>query len=302
MTTPTSDSAQARPTVAVLGTGVMGAGMARSMLRAGLPVRAWNRTRAKAEALVADGAYCAGTPADAVTGADVVVTMLNDGPRVLAAMQEAADGLSAGTVWAQTATVGEAATAELAGFAREHALAFVDAPVVGSRQPAEAGELVVLAAGPPAAHVVLAPVFDAIGRHTTWMGEDAATAAASRLKLVINSWVTALNHSIAESLALARGLGVDPQAFLDSVSGGALDSGYLRAKASVILSGDYTPSFSVANALKDTRLITEAAERAGVLVDVAQAGIARFERAERAGHGDDDMAASYLASFEDRGN
>ncbi|MGW1887477.1 NAD(P)-dependent oxidoreductase [Streptomyces sp. NPDC001970] len=298
MTTHRTDNAESRPTVAVLGTGIMGAGMARSLLRAGLPVRAWNRTREKAEALVADGAYCADSPADAVTGAHVVVTVLNDGPRVLGAMREAAGGLAPGTVWAQTATVGETATAELAAFAREHALTFVDSPVLGSRQPAESGELLVLAAGPPKARAVLAPVFDAMGRHTTWVGEDADSAAASRLKLVLNNWVTALTHATAETLALARGLGVDPQAFLDSVSGGALDNGYLRAKAAVILSGDYAPSFTVTNALKDTRLITEAAERAGVRMDVARAGLARFERAERSGHGDDDMAATYLASFD----
>ncbi|MFC5805216.1 NAD(P)-dependent oxidoreductase [Streptomyces formicae] len=284
--------------MALLGTGIMGAGMARSMLRAGLPVRVWNRTRAKAEDLAADGAYVADTPADAVTGADVVVTMLSDGPRVLAAMRDAAGGLAPGTVWAQTATVGDAATAELAGFAGEHGLAFVDAPVLGSRQPAGAGELLVLAAGPAAVRDVLGPVFDAIGRRTTWVAEDGSTAAASRLKLVLNSWVTALTHATAESLALARGLGVDPRGFLDSIAGGALDNGYLRAKAALILGEDYSPDFSVTNALKDSRLITDAAERAGVRLDVARAGVARFERAERAGHGGKDMAATYLASFD----
>ncbi|MFE7775037.1 NAD(P)-dependent oxidoreductase [Streptomyces sp. NPDC057445] len=273
--------------------------MARSMLRAGLPVRAWNRTRAKAEALVADGAYCAATPAEAVTGADVVVTVLNDGPRVLAAMRDAADGLAPGTVWAQAATVGDAATSELAGFAREHALIFFDAPVLGSQPAAEAGELLVLAAGPPDARAALAPVLDAIGRRTTWVGDDGSSAAASRLKLVLNSWLTAVTHATAEVVALARALDVDPQAFLDSVAGGALDNGYMRLKSAMMLNGDYTATFTVDNALKDARLITEAADRAGVRLDLAQAGVARFERVERAGHGADDMAASYLASFDE---
>ncbi|MFC4607512.1 NAD(P)-dependent oxidoreductase [Streptomyces maoxianensis] len=303
MTSSTAATAQSdradRPTVAVLGTGIMGAGMARNLLRSGLPVRAWNRTRAKAEALVADGAYCAESPADAVTGADVVLTMLTDGPRVLAAMREASGGLSPGTVWAQSATVGDAATAELADFARQFGLTFVDAPVLGSKEAAEAGQLLVLAAGQDNARGILAPVFDAVGRRTTWVGDDGSSGAASRLKLVLNSWVGALTHATGEAIALARGLGVDPQALLDGVSGGPLDNGYLRAKSAVILSGDYTPSFSVANALKDARLIVEAGERAGVRLDVARAGVARFERLERRGQGDRDMAATYLASFEE---
>lgn len=286
-------------TVAVLGTGIMGAAMARRMLRDGLTVRVWNRTRAKAEALVAAGAYCAGSPAEAVTGADVVLTMLSDGPRVLGAMREASEGLAPGTVWAQSATVGDAATAELAGFARQHALTFVDAPVLGTKQPAEAGELVVLAAGPESARAVLAPVFEAVGRRTTWVGDDGSTAAASRLKLVLNGWVAALTHATGEAIALAQGLGVDPRSFLDSVAGGPLDNGYLRAKAEAILNGDYTPSFSVTNALKDGRLIVDAGERSGVQLDVARAGVARFERLERRGGGESDMAASYLASFEE---
>ncbi|HET6354509.1 NAD(P)-dependent oxidoreductase [Streptomyces sp.] len=301
MTTSPADGSEGnrRPVVAVLGTGIMGAAMARRLLRSGLSVRAWNRTREKAEALVADGAYCAESPQDAVAGADVVLTMLNDGPRVLAAMRAASAGLAPGTVWAQSATVGEAATAELADFAGRHSLVFVDAPVLGTRRPAEAGELLVLAAGPDSARSTLAPVFDAVGRRTTWVDDDGSRAAASQLKLVLNSWVAALTHATGEALALARVLGVDPQAFLDSVSGGPLDSGYLRAKAKAILDGDYTPSFAVGNALKDSRLIVEAGQRAGVRLDLAQAGVARFERLERRGLGEHDMAATYLASFDD---
>ncbi|WP_405595726.1 NAD(P)-dependent oxidoreductase [Streptomyces sp. NBC_01410] len=298
-TSPADSSEKISPVVAVLGTGIMGAAMARSLLRSGLSVRAWNRTREKAEALVADGAYCAESPQDAVAGADVVLTMLNDGPRVLAAMRAASAGLAPGTVWAQSATVGEAATAELADFARRHSLVFVDAPVLGTRQPAEAGELLVLAAGPDSARAVLTRVFDAVGRRTTWVDDDGSCAAASRLKLVLNSWVAALTHATGEALTLAKVLGVDPQAFLDSVSGGPLDSGYLRAKAQAILGGDYTPSFAVNNALKDSRLIVEAGERAGVRLDLARAGVARFERLERRGLGERDMAATYLASFDD---
>ncbi|SDM04032.1 NAD-binding protein [Streptomyces wuyuanensis] len=115
---------------------------------------------------------------------------------------------------------------------------------------------------------------------------------------MLNSWVGELDHATGEAIGLARALDVDPGLLLDAVSGGPLDNGYLRAKSAAILDGDFTPSFTVANALEDARLIVEAAGRAGLRLDLAEAGAARLERAERGGRGEDDMAASYFASFE----
>ena len=135
-------------TVSVLGTGIMGAAMARNLARAGHTVRVWNRTRAKAEPLAADGAYVADSPAEAVQGADVVLTILYDGPAALDVMREAAPALRSGAAWVQSTTAGVEAITDLAAFAAEHGLVFYDAPVLGTRQPAEAGQLTVLAAGP----------------------------------------------------------------------------------------------------------------------------------------------------------
>ncbi|MGE3285821.1 MAG: NAD(P)-dependent oxidoreductase [Pseudonocardia sp.] len=283
-------------TVALLGTGIMGAGMARNILAAGLPLRVWNRTAARAAPLGAAGATVAATPADAVRDADVVVTMLGDGGHVVAVMEQAADGLVPGQVWAQTTTVGVAPHAELVALAARRGLLLVDAPVVGTRAPAEHGQLLVLAAGPPQARATVEPVFDAIGRATNWLAEDAGGAAATRLKLVVNSWVLALTAGVGEALALADGLGVDPQAFLDTVTGGPLDLPYLQAKAAAIRKGDWTPSFSAANAAKDGGLIVAAAQAADVRLDVAPAAAQRFRRTVELGHGEDDMAANYLAS------
>ncbi|MCC3778649.1 NAD(P)-dependent oxidoreductase [Streptomyces sp. UNOB3_S3] len=290
MTSPT--------TVTVLGTGIMGFAMARNLARAGLSVRAWNRGRAKAEPLAAHGVTVVDTPAEAVTGADVVVTMLYDGPAALDVMRAAAPALRPGTVWAQSTTAGLDGTAVLADFARERGLVMVDAPVLGTRRPAEEGTLTVLAAGPEETRDTLAPVFDAIGSRTVWVADDAGGGAATRLKLVINSWVLAVTHGTAEALALADGLGVDPARFLDAVAGGPLDMGYLRAKAGLLRDGALTPpSFATTTAEKDARLIVAAGEAAGVRLDVAAAGAERFRRAIEQGHGDEDMAASYFASF-----
>lgn len=285
--------------VAVLGTGIMGFPMARNLAGAGLEVRAWNRTRAKAEPLTAHGVRVTDTPAEAVDGADAVLTMLYDGPAALDAMRQAAPALRPGMVWAQSTTAGLGALDALAAFARESGLVFVDAPVLGTKQPAESGQLLVLAAGPEPARTVLAPVFDGVGGRTLWVGERGEEGAASRLKLVANSWVLAVTNGTAEALALAKGLGVDPRAFLDAVAGGPLDMGYLKAKAELVLSGRLEASFATRTAEKDARLIVEAGERAGVRLDVAAAGAERFRRATERGHGDEDMVASYFASFDE---
>ncbi|MFF9277922.1 NAD(P)-dependent oxidoreductase [Streptomyces griseosporeus] len=288
-------------TVSVLGTGIMGAAMARNLARAGHSVRVWNRTRAKAEPLTADGATVAGTPAEAVRDADVVLTMLYDGDAALAVMRDAAPALRPGTAWVQSTTAGLESVPALAAFAREHGLVFFDAPVLGTRQPAEAGQLTVLAAGPSEGREKVTPVFDAVGARTVWTGEDGAEASATRLKLVANSWVLAATAATGEALALSKALGVDPQRFFELIAGGPLDMGYLHAKADLVLGDRLTPpQFAVATAAKDARLIVAAGEANGVRLDVAAASAARLERAAAQGHADEDMAAAYFASFDEQ--
>ncbi|MDP4509159.1 NAD(P)-dependent oxidoreductase [Nonomuraea turcica] len=284
--------------VAFLGTGLMGAPMARNLVKSGLRVTAWNRTRDKAEPLEAYGAVVAGSPAEAVEGADVIVTMLSDGDAVRAAMTAAAPGLRPGQVWAQMSTVGIDAIGGLAALAGEHGLTFVDAPVQGTKQPAEQGKLIILAAGPQSAQQALEPVFAAVGQRTLWLGESGADGTASKLKLAAVSYAISLTAVIAESLALAKGLGLDPDLVRQVISGGPLDNAYFQAKSKAIMEGDFTPSFTVSNAEKDTLLITRAGEAAGVRLNVVEAAGERFRRAEAQGHGDEDMAATYFASFD----
>lgn len=286
-------------TVSVLGTGIMGAAMARNLVRAGHTVRAWNRSPAKAEPLAADGAQIAATPAEAVRDADVVLTMLYDGPAVLEVMREAVPGLRPGIVWAQSTTAGIEAVGELAGFASEHGLVFFDAPVLGTREPAEAGQLTILAAGPEQGRETVTPVFDAVGARTLWTGEDGAAAGATRLKLVANSWVLAATNAAGEVLALAQALGVDPQSFFGLIAGGPLDMGYLHAKTALILEDRLSPaSFAVATAAKDAHLIVRTGQQHGVRLDGAAATADRLTRAAAQGHADEDMAAGYYASFD----
>jgi 3-hydroxyisobutyrate dehydrogenase len=280
-------------TVAVLGTGIMGAAMARSLMRAGIGVRAWNRTRAKAEPLAADGAHVCAEPAEAVAGAGVVLTMLRDGETVEQVMADALAAVEADAVWVQTSTVGVAAADRLAELAAGRAVPFFDAPVLGTKQPAEDGKLLVMASGPAAHRDRAQEVFDAIGSRTTWVGEG---AEASRLKLVMNSWVLALTAAIGEAMAFAEGLGLDPKLFLESIAGGPLDVTYAHAKGGAILAGEFPPSFKTETAVKDTELVVEAARAAGLSPLLAEAVRDQMRRAVELGHGDADMAAVYYAA------
>lgn len=282
-----------KPAVAVLGTGLIGAAVARNLARKGFHTLAWNRTAEKAQALAADGVLAFENPADAVREADVIVTVSKDGPAVNEAIKGALPGLQRGAIWLQLSTVGVEAIDTLAAFADDNGLVFYDAPVLGTRQPAEQGKLLILASGPEEGRDIAQSVFDAIGQRTLWVSDK--PGASSRLKLALNAYVFVLTHGTAETLAIAKALGVNPALVVEAVTGGPLDSGYFQNKSAAMLAGDFTTSFSVVNGMKDARLVVDALAGTGVLADLAEAGLARFQRAAEAGHGDKDIAASFLA-------
>ncbi|HYZ81886.1 MAG TPA: NAD(P)-dependent oxidoreductase, partial [Solirubrobacteraceae bacterium] len=221
-----------KQTVAVLGAGsVMGFAMARNIARGGVEVRAWNRSREKAEPLTEDGAQVYGSPAEAAQGADIILTMVADADAVISCMDGADGALGADyaddAIWLQMSTIGIEGTERCAELARDTGVEFVDAPVLGTKQPAEEGKLIVLASGPDRVRDRVQPLFDLIGQRTMWVG---GAGAGTRLKLATNSWVLTVVEGAAESLALAEGLGVDPQLVLEALSGGPLDLPYLQMK------------------------------------------------------------------------
>lgn len=279
-----------KPVVAVLGTGAMGGAMACNVAARGLPVRVWNRTWERADGL-RDVARVAGTVAEAVEGADVVITMLWDVAAVAEVMEEARGHIGEQSVWLQQSTVGLEGSARLVELAEDLHVTYVDAPVLGTKKPAEDGQLVILASGPVQARALVQPVLDAIGSRTQWIGEK---QEASRLKLVVNAWVATCIEGIADSLALARDLGLEPTLFLEAVAGGAVDSPYIQSKGPAMLSRSFQPSFTLSGALKDVDLILDAAERSGTDLGLMPGVRNHLARAVEAGHGDLDMAATYL--------
>ncbi|RLV48738.1 NAD(P)-dependent oxidoreductase [Nocardioides mangrovicus] len=273
--------------VAVIGTGIMGVGMAGSLAREGHDVVVWNRSRDKAEAT---GLEVAESVGDAVTGADAVVTILFDADAVLAQTADIAGALGEGAVWLQASTVGPAGMgriAEAAGAARGRLL---DAPVLGTRKPAQEGALTVLVSGAEAARDQAGPVLAAIGARTVVAGDE--IGAASALKLACNSWVGLITAGTAQALALAQAQGVEPGLFLEAIEGGAVDSTYAHVKGGAMLKESYDDvSFQVDGVRKDTRLMIDAAREAGMATPLLEAVVGLFDVASERGHGGEDMAA-----------
>jgi 3-hydroxyisobutyrate dehydrogenase len=280
--------------VAVLGTGIMGAGMARSLLRSGLDVTVWNRTSGRAVPLAADGAQVAGTAAEAVAGVDAMVTMLWDGDSVAEVMTAALPAAPDGVLWVQTSTVSlQDAGVRLPGLADTYGARYVDAPVLGTRQPAEEGKLLILAAAPGPLRDPVTPLLDAIAARIVWVGERPGDG--TRLKLVANSWVGTIVAATAQAIALAQSLGLDPQVFLDTVRGGAVDTPYLHLKGQAMIADEFPPSFSVDGAVKDTGLIAAAMRESGTDATLMDAVACQFRKAADLGHGGEDMAAVHRA-------
>ena len=190
-------------------------------------------------------------------------------------------------------TVGEGGTERLLRLAADHGVAYVDAPVLGTQQPAEQGQLVVLASGPEEVREQSERVFGAVGSKTVWLGE---AGEGSRLKLVVNNWIVGLLGVLAETVAFANSVGVDPSSFLETIEGGPLGLPYAQLKGNMMIEEDFPTSFSAKLARKDAGLVLDTAEAHDLAMPIARAVAERFDEAIQAGHGQEDMAAIYRAA------
>ncbi|MDT7665122.1 MAG: 3-hydroxyisobutyrate dehydrogenase [Pseudonocardiales bacterium] len=281
--------------VAVLGTGTMGAPIARNLCRAGLAVRVWNRDPAKAETLAADGALRVPSPAAAAAGIDVLITMLTDGAaveQVMTGPDGALAALGPDAVWVQMSTVGVAWSDRLASLAASHGVAFVDAPVSGSSRPAEEGQLLILASGAGSSRARLEHMFDVLGRKTLWLER---AGDGTRLKLALNNWLAVLVEGMAETITLSGVLGLDPHLFVTTVAGLPLASPYATDKANAMLDAQFAPGFPLEHAAKDAALAATAAHDHGLELPLTEALLARWKQAVASGHGHDDVASAITA-------
>jgi 3-hydroxyisobutyrate dehydrogenase len=271
------------PKLAVLGLGTMGAAMAGTALRSGVPVVVWNRRPGAGTDLAGEGAEVAGSVREAVAKADVVITMVTDAEAVLSIATEEGllAGLKSGAVCAQMSTIGVEGTERIAAIAQKQRpdAYFVDAPVSGSKGPAEQGSLLIFASGPQDARSRVAPVFEALGERTIWLGP---AGHGSRMKLVNNVMLAFTAEGVANAFAAARRLGLETASVIDAFDGGPLVSPWEAGKFPRIARSDYSPQFALALALKDVHLALSAAgaDRFPVLAALANEWSELVERGE----------------------
>jgi 3-hydroxyisobutyrate dehydrogenase len=285
----TEQSTQEQVRVGILGIGLMGSAMAGRLLDQGIRVIAWDRNPQHAGALGDRGAIAAKEPAEVVSGAGVVITMLPTAEAVLDVVEPLLEDWPRDTIWLQMSSVGAAEADRLARVADEHAVTLVDAPVSGSTHPAEEGQLTILASGPDSARTVLEPVFAALASRVMWVGE---AGMGSRLKLATNHWMISAVAALAESMRLCDAMGLDQQHFVELLDGGPLGSAYAIQKLDEMQRHEYPAGFPVRLALKDLELVHEVQESSRITMPVLDAVLARFLTA-----GDDladqDVAAIY---------
>lgn len=243
------------PRVAVLGMGTMGRAMATSIQRAGIPVVVWNRDGRLNDELAGSGLQVARSVPEATIGAEVVITMVTDAAAVASIATEHGllSSLSPGAVWAQMSTIGVMGTEQIAELAATERpdISFVDAPVSGSKGPAEQGKLLIFASGPEESRGPVTPMFDALGQRTIWLGP---AGNGSRMKLVNNTLLAFTAEGVANAVALAHRLGLDTASVIDAFDGGPLVSPWESAKLRRIEGDEFSAEFALALALKDVQL------------------------------------------------
>jgi 3-hydroxyisobutyrate dehydrogenase len=253
--------------IAFVGIGTMGHGMAESALRAGLPTTVWDRHPERTRDLAERGAETAATAAEAVRQAGIVVTMVPDAAAVISVARDQGmlAALPPAAIWVQMSTIGLAGINDVMAMAASERpdVVLLDAPVSGSKDPAELGQLIIFASGPDEMRPRVAPLFDALGQRTVWVG---ATGTGTRLKLVNNTWLALGAEAVADSVALGLRLGLDIDTVAAALGGGPLVSPWQAAKLQRIANEEFSAQFALSLALKDVRLALQAAGQGGLTV------------------------------------
>ncbi|ARJ43657.1 6-phosphogluconate dehydrogenase [Pantoea alhagi] len=279
-----------RPAVAVLGLGAMGHAFAANLVKKEFQVAGWNRTRARGEDLAAAGMQLCDEPQQAAEQAEVVLAMLSDGATTERVLQQIMPALKPNAIFCQMGTIGVETTDKLISqlAAARPDVVYIDAPVSGTKAPAENAQILVLASGDRQRAARLEPVFAAISKGARWLGE---AGAGSRMKLVVNAWLISMMQGLAESTSLAQQFGFTPDELWSVLEGGPLAAPYAKVKLETIRGGDYTPQMQLVWALKDAQLALSAAEDQSMpgLQNIAQL----WQQAVEAGYGEQDLAVIY---------
>jgi len=278
-----------------LGLGIMGSAMAANLVRAGHEVTVWNRTGSRCASLVALGARQAKTPREVAANCDVTFAMLADPDAALAVLDGTdgvLSGIGQGRGYVDFSTVDDATAKAIASQIISRGARYLEAPVSGTKKPAEDGTLIILSAGDRSLYDEVSPALDKLGRKRVFLGE---VGQGARMKLVVNAIMGSMLTALGEGLALGLKGGLDGAEILDILDAGAMACPMFRAKGPMLLSGDYPTSFPLKHMQKDLRLALALSEKLDQNLALTAASNELFKRARIAGHGDEDIGAVFSA-------
>lgn len=286
----------------VIGLGAMGAGMARNLGKAGLLTAVWNRTPEKAQSLARElDSSAADHPAALARECDVIITCVSRDEDVLEVMEAMAPGLTADKVVVDCSTI--AVETVRAAAERVHATGaiFLDAPVSGGKEGAEAGQLVFMVGGDAAAVEKLSPVFAAMGKQVAHMGELGTGQATKAVNQIM---AAGINQAVSEALAFGQASGLDMDKVIEVIGGGAVGNLLLQRRGTAMVRGSFEPGFRLALHHKDLTICKQMLAEMGVALPLVEMTLKHYERLMAEGHGDEDMTALYRAKKElfEKGN
>jgi 2-hydroxy-3-oxopropionate reductase len=278
-------------TVGYIGLGLMGKSIARNIHKAGFPLVVHNRSRAAVNELVAEGASAAGTPAEVAAQVDVVFTNLPDTPdveQVVLGEQGILEGARAGLIFVDNSTIKPAAARNLAVRLAARAVMSLDAPVSGGDIGARNGTLAIMVGGPLEALEKVRPVFQAMGKTVTHVGEAGAGQVAKAANQIM---VAAQMVAMGELLMFSQKAGVDPQKVVEAIKGGAAQCWTLDVKPARLFAGNRTPGFKAHMQAKDLNIILETAREYGIPLPSAAVDAQLYNAMLQNGMGDLDNSA-----------
>ena len=277
--------------VALMGLGTMGNGMASSLLKAGFPLTVYNRTMMKARPFAALGARIASSPAEAAAGASVIIAMVSDdraSRETWLGSSGALNAASKSAILVESSTVSPGWIAELAQHSSARELDLLDAPVTGSKLQAEQGQLTFLVGGPEQALAKASPALRAMSKEIVHLGP---VTSGARMKLVNNFLCGVQIASLAEAMAWIERSGLDREKALNVLNNGAPASPLLRTISARMANRDYTVNFLLTLMEKDLRYASAEASKSGVTLEFALTATGLCQRALQHGHGNEDMSS-----------
>lgn len=280
-----------RPTVGLIGLGLMGKPMGGNLLKAGFPLVVWNRTKQRADDLVDKGARWAASPREAAAQSDVLITIVSDPPaveQVLWGKDGALDGLRRGSIYIDSSTVSPDLARRAAKACSERGVDYLDAPVTGGTWGAEKGELVFMIGGRAETLERAKPVFEAVGTRFFLLGPN---GAGQTVKLAMNLLLALQVEALAESLALVTKAGIPGERLIEVMQSSMARAAVLDVKAPQMLKNDYPPSFPLRLMHKDVRLAVELAKQEGVRLPAGEAAYTTYSAVKDAAKEDLDYAA-----------